>query len=223
MGMASMINNWKASGGSFSGGMLMIDNLPPYFLGFPIAPSEISDNADPDFDWVCSPGSRYQYPIYKNGGARRIKFNLKFDARYPVVKGEASKFAQFLVNKAKGKGILSHLRAAQHVEIAIALIEKFKLPKQGVSKVLQGITGSIVKVKAGVSDPAPPLTLLALNPLKFVLGYVGKADIKQIRFDTFMFCTRIDVDIEFFASADYIFSTLEDVKREIQSVMGYLT
>lgn len=232
MGFASIMKQWGKGKGSFTGGMLMIDNMPPYFLGFPIAPSEIRDSVDPDFDWVHSPGSRYQYPIYKNGGHRVIKFKVLFDAAYPVVRGESfgegttkktlGGFAR-AINDSTGKGIFSQYMAAQHIEIAVALLEKFKLPKQGFAKILQNSMGSIVKVRAGESDPAPPLTLLALNPFKMYLGYVGKADIAQIRFNKFMFCTRIDVDIEFFVSPDYIFSALEDVKREVESLLGWIS
>lgn len=218
MSFASMISQW--SQGGFTGAMLTIDNIPPYFLGFPFAPDMIMDSMAPDFDIIGNPGSRYAYPVFKNGKPRIISFQLKFDAANSVTKGGVPKGLFSRLPRIPG-GLGTAVRYAQHVTVAIAILEKMKLPKQGAAQVAQGVLGGFTKTRPGVSDPAPPLTLLALNPFKYFVGYLMDAPIRQIRFNRYMICTRVEVDCQFLVSPDLIATTVEDALREGQAALGW--
>lgn len=219
MGFASSLAKW--SSGKFPGAMITLDTLPPLFLGFPFAPSEIRDDFGSELETVTSPGNRYHYPVLKGGKARIISFRLHFDARYPVTFGDPALLGKQF--QKAGNDLLGSRVQAQHVATAIAVLEKLKLPKQGIAKTLQSVTGNFTKVNPGASDPAPPLTLLILNPFKMMVGYVSQAEINQIRFNKYMFCTRADAHIRFMVSPDMIFTTVEDVIREVDALIGWVS
>jgi len=219
MSFASMISQWSQSG--FSGAMMSIDNIPPHFLGFSFAPDIITDDFGSDFDMVGNPGSRYLYPIFKNGKARIIRFQLKFDAANSVTLRGGHTKGLFSQLPRRPGGLATATRYAQHITVAMAILEKFKLPKQGIAQVAQGVLGGFTKTRPGETDPAPPLVLLALNPYKYFVGYLMNAPIRETRFNKYMICTRIEVDCEFVVSPDLIATTVEDALREGQALLGW--
>jgi len=218
MGFASMISQW--SEGTFSGAMISVDNVPPLFLGFPFAPTSINDSFGVELSFAGSPGSRYKYPMLKSGKERKISFQLKFDAEHPAGKKGGGVFLNSEYRKAKGGTLIGDRIQAQHIATSQSLIEKFKSPKQNLVTSLQSVSGAFLKAGSSSTDPAPPLTLLILNPFKLMLGYVGEANIQQIRFNKHMFCTRMIVDVSFYVTPDYIFTTLEDAGREVNALLS---
>ena len=215
-GLVSAISKMKA--GQFAGFMLSIDSLPPYTLWFTFAPERIEDHWEAEMESHSHPGSRYSYPIFKQGTLRTVTFTLKFDAAYPTV---GSSETHILKTWGIGESFWGHMKAVARIQAAVAIIEKFKLPKQGIAQIFQSAMGSLLKVRPGTADPAPPLIALALNPTKFYLGYLPDAKIRQVKFDRYMFCTRIEVDCKFIVSPDLIFTTVEDLQREVYAAMGW--
>lgn len=222
MSFVNMLAQW--GNGDYTGAMLALDNLvPPLFLGFPFAPEMYSDDFSAEFNWHSLPGSRHQYPIYKGGSPRTISFQLKFDADYPVTSpdGKARELTKDNGGENRGKNFGSQVLYSTEVAIAIAILEKFKLPKQGPAQVVAQFLNGFMKIRPGDTDPAPPLLLFAPSMTKFYLGFLAQSKINQIRFNSYMMCTRATADCTFFVSPDLIFTTLEDALREVYAVLGW--
>lgn len=216
--IAKLLSNMKSS---FSGFMIMVDNLPPYPLFFSIPPEVYNDDWEAEFEYVTSPGSRYQYPIFKGNSARSVDFELKMDASYPVQKvNQAIKIVNSKVGGISHPGLWKGTKYAHTVLSQIAFLEKAKLPKTGVATVLAGPLGNFTKVRPGVSDPSPPLILLATSPYKFYLGYLAQAKVVPERYNKWMLCTRAKAQCKFVVTPDYVFTTLEDVMRELYCITG---
>jgi hypothetical protein len=249
MGVAQFLSK---VGKCLNGSLLTLDNIPPYFLPFATKPEVYDDEWEAEFENATSPGSRYNYPIFKGCTPRTISFTLRFDAQWSglglrqdnnnVISGgetithtsqlddyQASKTTTTPTTKGKqtvnaGRGFKDNLLQASEMLSIIAVLEKLKLPKQGWSTVVADIMGAFLRVQQGVSDPAPPLCLLALNPLKIMVGYFGGVKIKPEKYNRWMFPTRFSAECKFLVSPDYIFTNLEDVIREVYALAswGYL-
>lgn len=215
--VAKMLSQFKHH---FTGFLVTVDNIPPYILFFPFAPESYVDDWEAEFEEAKSPGSRYSYPIFKGCSMRKVQFVLRFDAAYPVTTEEAAKmYVKKVGNKSNFFG---YIKQSHDLMVAIAILEKLKLPKQGLATIAQGVLGGFTKVRPGVSDPAPPLTLLAVNPTKFYVGYFTRIRIQPLKYNKWMFPTRLEADCEFLVSPDYIFTTLEDALREVNAILGWL-
>lgn len=198
-----------------NGSILTIDNLPPYFLPFIIKPEVYEDDWIAEFDHASTPGSRYQYPVFKGCSPRTVKFKLRFDSRFGSFTDKCE--VPFTPAPTLGDNITYSLDIAS----IIAVLEKLKLPKQGLASIIANVSGAFTKVNTGVSDPAPPLCLLALNPLKYLLGYFSEVKITPERYTEYMFPSRISVDCLFLVTPDLIFGTMEDVLREVAALYSY--
>jgi hypothetical protein len=216
--VANMVKQFKEH---FPGFMISIDNIPPIILFFSFAPEVYNDNWDAQFDSVTTPGSRYAYPVFKGCTLREIKFRLRFDSSYPVTTRDAAKMVRGKIGGG-GSGFGAHIKYSHDMMVARALLEKFKLPKQGIANIAAGVLGSFTKVRPGVSDPAPPLTLLCVNPFKYYVGYLNRANIRPLKYNKWMLETRLQVECNFIVTPDYIFTTLEDVMRELLVLSGLI-
>lgn len=215
--IASMLSKWN---NSFSGFMMTVDNIPPLAIFFPLAPERYEDDWSAQYDAVTSPGSRYSYPVFKGCTPRSVNFQLKMDASWPVHNnGDAARRVREMVRGAKGMD--KEKKYANSIAVNMAVLEKLKLPKQGVAQVAAGVLGGFTKVRPGVSDPAPPLTLLAVNPTKYYLGYMQDVKFSPLRYTKHMYCTRVIADCKFLVTPDLIFGTLEEVMREVNAIQGW--
>jgi hypothetical protein len=216
--IAKLTSQWSQS---FPGFLITVDNIPPYALFFSFAPEFYEDEWEAEFDAVTSPGSRYTYPMYKGNSIRKVKFQLKFDSSYPVTTPDVARRVRSKVGD--GNSFWNHIKNSHDLEVAKAILEKLKLPKQGVSTVAASVLGGFTKIRPGVSDPSPPLVLVVANPLKYYLGYMGKSIIKPLKHNKWMQVTRMTADCTLTVTPDYIFTTLEDAFREINAILGWVT
>lgn len=198
-----------------NGSILTLDNIPPYFLPFPIKPERYEDDWTANFDYATSPGSRYQYPIFTGCSPREIHFTLRFDSRFGA-------FSEACDVPLKGPANLgSNITVALEISAIIAVLEKLKLPKQGLATVAATLMGAFTKVPTIIADPAPPLCLLTINPTKLLVGYFSEIKIVPERYNEAMYVTRFSADCRFLVSPDWIFTTVEDVLREVLTLYTY--
>lgn len=235
MKIANMVKQWSKQ---FPGFFITVDNLIPTMLFFPISPETYDDNWDAEFEGVTSPGSRYNYPIFKGCTLREVKFTLRFDSSYPVGTNSSGKMVRQKMNLGKSNtqrvrdawaykyrkssSFQDFLVQSHDMMVAVAVLEKLKLPKQGIATVAAGVMGGFTMVRPGVSDPAPPLTVLCMNPFKYLVGYLSKAQIKPEKYNKYMMLTRFSADCTFIVTPDYVFTTMEDMMREVNAISGMI-
>lgn len=209
-------------GQCLTGAVITLDNIPPLLLPFAVKPEVIEDEWSSEFSFATSPGSRFQYPIFKGTTPRTFSFKLRFDADVAGLATTAGAAASCERGSSKSTSNINSfgggLVYTAEMHAIIAILETLKLPKQGISTVLADIAGKFTKVQQGVSDPAPPLCLLAINPFKMMLGYFSEIKITPTSRTKWMFVTRMDVECKFIVTPDYIFTNLEDAARFIYSV-----
>lgn len=207
----------KQIGQCLTGSILAIDNLPPFFLPFPIKP-EYEDDWNAEFTHATSPGSRYQYPIFTGCTSRTIKFKLQYDADKAGLSRGFNKKDCSEGNKKIRNSFSGGLIDTAEIHSVIAVLESLKLPKQGISTVIADVMGRFVKVQQGTSSPAPPLCILSISPIKMMAGYFTEIKIRPLRRTKWMFVTRFEADCTFLTTPDYIFTNIEDTLRFAYSV-----
>lgn len=206
----------------FTGMMVTLDAVPPVIIPFPFAPENYLDTFNAEYETKGSPGSRYKYPMFKGNSGREISYTLRFDQHFPT--SNVGMATSYIADKVAllGDNIGTKIILAQEIQAAISCFEKLKLPKQGIGAAMQSVAGNFVRANPG-GDPSPPLVLLIANPYKMYLGYVGQADIRHLRYNQLMLPTRIEVAVKLLVTPDLIFTTIEDVLREINVGLGYGT
>lgn len=217
------------------GGLVAIDNAPPFMIRFDWFPEDFTEDFSAEYDFAGYPGARHQFPIFKNMTPRTITFTAKYDIsnRNTDIKyldlnttvpdmsdsvdvGGGKKF----LFKGANKTIVNtaQLLGADYINMVRSLYEKLVLPKYGLSKAVQTAAGKILNVSQGATDPSPPLTLLIKNINKMYLGYMSEAKAKELNTNSRNFCTRIEFACKFLVTPDLIFSSIEEVIREVNVV-----
>lgn len=213
-------------GQCLTGSILTLDCIPYYLLPFPVKPEVIDDEWGSEFAHATSPGSRYQYPIFKGNTPRTVTFKLRFDADVAGLStgfggGSTACESSFTGGADDINSFGGGFLYTAEMHAIIAILETLKLPKQGFATTIADGAGAFVKVQQGVSDPAPPLCLLAINPLKLMVGYFSEIKITPTKRTKWMFVTRIEVDCKFLVTPDYIFTNLEDAERILRALSSY--
>ena len=231
----------------FAGGFMMaVDHAPPFTIEF-INQPKYSENFNADYSTTGYPGGRFKNPVFKGCSAHEISFTLRYDlarqnrvansgitqsieglkdssgfASNPLYNTDAVDTGDDSSIRFKGTNKIANtiLKASQtdYLSRIKACIETLKMPKGGSSLTLQAMSGKVLQVSQGSSDPAPPLVLLCRNPNRFYLGYLAQGDIKELNYDTNMFCTRMEIDCKFIVAPDTILTTFADVLRQINVI-----
>jgi len=207
-GIAGALNFISGFDAQYSGFIASVDLIPTYFLPFIFPPTEIEDDFSPEYTNVGQPAGRYNFPVYKGMGLRTISFKLNFDASY-VTPGSSNPSNVDQCN---------HFEYAYPIAVVMAYFEKFKMPKPNFGAIGQrfaGVIGSGLLMKPDIAEPAPPLLLLSTGITNFVLGYLAEAKVKKLKFTPYMMATRIEVSLKFLVTPDLVFTTAEDIAREV--------
>lgn len=195
---------------SFKGYMLTLDAIPPSFLGFSFNPEKYDDDFSAEFSFHRAPASRRNYPIFSGNSPRIISFTLKFDADYPFS-------CHIGKSKSEAAGVTNKVNKLKN---AIAILETMKLPKAGIlSNTIATVAGGFIKGQPS-ADPSPPLVLLGMSLEKMALGYVSKAKVNVLKYNTKMQPERMTVDVEYLVTPDLILTNVEDVVRTVRALVG---
>lgn len=230
---------------AFNGCMLAVNEFtPPLILPFSFSPTEIKDDFHPQYEHLSCPGGAHKFPVFTGMSEHKIEFSLVFDARYPTVMagdgsdmldsgdescGDSSSTTSsnsgvtYTTRKGKSRdGVLPRGVKTFYIESVIARLEKMKMPRNALTRMLTAGLPSALFGPPDAAEPSPPLILLVLNPSKFCLGYLDNT-IEQTQFNKFMMPTRIKVECTFYTAPDMICTNLAEVYRTLMATMGIVT
>lgn len=227
---------------AFNGCMLAVNEFtPPLILPFSFSPTEIKDDFHPQYEHLSAPGGAHQFPVFTGMSEHKVEFSLVFDARYPtVMAGDGSDMMDggdetcadtssntssktgVTYSTVKGKsrdGVLPKGIKTFYVDSVIARLEKMKMPRNALTRMLMSGFPSMLFGPPDAAEPSPPLILLVTSPSKFYLGYLDNT-IKQVQFNKYMMPTRIEVDCTFYTAPDMICTNLAELYRTLMATMG---
>ncbi len=196
----------------YKGFLLALDAVPPIFVLFQFNPEKYVDDFSAEYAFASSPGSRFQFPIFKGNTPRRITFELRIDQDYPISCTLGKIQSEEDIGKnAEGVGAL--FRKAFRIRLFEAALEQLRLPRIGAfSNPVASLTGKFVRGSV-TSDPAPPTIVLGMAIDKYVVGHLVRATPNPLKHNKLMMPTRISFACEFVTTPDLIFTTFEDLRR----------
>ena len=197
----------------YKGFLLALDTVPPIFVGFQFNPETgYVDDFTAEYAFASSPGSRFQFPIFKGNSPRTITFELRVDQDFPIsctlgrIQNEED-----LGKNAAGVGAL--YRKAFRIRAFQSALEQLRLPRIGAfNNPVASLSGKFVRGEV-TSDPAPPAAVLGMAVDKFVVGHLTRATPRVLKLNKFMMPIRMSFACEFITIPDRVFTTVEDVLR----------
>ena len=218
------------------GGMLAIDNVPPFVVKFDWYPNNWQKDGSSEYDYASYPGARHQYPIFKNCQPKSFSFTTQYDISNRNGNYYADNLNSTMIAEDIGKGKTFKFMGANYISVNAqqiagtdyikmikSLYEKLVNPKFGASANVQNAAGKILNVSQGKSDPAPPLVLLIKNSVELFLGYLSEAKPKELLYNNLGYCTRIEFECKFLTNPDLVFTTMDDAITEVNVYRSLLS
>lgn len=235
--LKAWLNNGQKIG--FNGCIIGL-SVPPIHLPFQIAPEIIEEKYDPNFTFARHPSNKYSYPIFTGMSERYYTFQLQWDAMSNAESNDSesedscdsgdSTLDTILGDSYRSKK--GHFNDAKVLEIQQirAAIDTLKSPHTGLGNALTrklkaaspaSLISSVTHTSPDISEPCPPLAIFlpSLDPYDWRVGYFT-ASVQRTGFDKHMRCTAIQANCTFYVTPDYVFTTFEELCRELLTLLG---